>query len=117
MGPPMVDATPLRRRFAVVLLLFLASAPAAPAQGHANGAPARLTIARIFASGEFRAESYGPVQWLSKQTGYTLLEPSAQVKGAQDIVRVDPATGQRTVLVSAGNLVPRGETRPLAIDG
>src|SRR5262245_59347918 len=78
--------------------------------------PGRLTIDRIFASAEFRPDSFGPVHWLKKLGGYTTREPSATVKGSQDIVRTDPATGKREVLVSAANLVPPGETAALAID-
>jgi dipeptidyl-peptidase 4 len=78
--------------------------------------PGLLTLDRLFASGEFRAESYGPVHWLARQGGYARLESSAQVKGAQDIVRIDPATGHREVLVAAAHLIPNGETKPLAID-
>src|SRR5690349_230095 len=91
-------------RLAVLALLFLPSASAAPAQ-QKEADPGRLSIDRICASGDFRAEGYGPAQWLAGG-GYTLLQPSAQVPGARDLVRVDPATGKQTVLVSAGNLVP-----------
>jgi dipeptidyl-peptidase 4 len=75
-----------------------------------------LTLDRIFNSGEFRAQSYGPISWLSKQGGYAMLAPSMQVKDAQDIVRVDPATGNSEVLVSAAHLIPKGETKPLTIE-
>ena len=95
---------------AATTLLLLTFGPTAQAQPEKDADPSRLTLDRLFASGEFRTESYGPVQWLSKQPGYSLLEPSAQVKGGQDIVRIDPATGKHTVLVSAGNLIPKGET-------
>jgi dipeptidyl-peptidase-4 len=79
-------------------------------------APDRLTIDRIFASAEFRQEPFGPVHWLKKLGGYTTLEPAETVKGARDIVRTDPATGRREVLVSAANLIPRGEASALTID-
>lgn len=102
-------------RFVVLALLFLASAPVAPAQ-QKEADPGRLSIDRIFASGEFGAAGYGSVHWLPKQGGYTRLEPSETAKGAEDIVRIDPATGKQTVLVSAGNLIPRDATRPLSID-
>ena len=41
-----------------------------------------LTVERIFASGEFQPESYGPVRWLARQGGYVISAPSALPKGA-----------------------------------
>ena len=107
-----------RRLRAPLLLLaplaFLGYGAALPAsQGDDAG---QLSIDRIFASGEFQAESYGPVRWLSRQGGYVIRAASSVPKGAHDLVRIDPATGQREVLVSALHLVPQGETKPLVID-
>ncbi|MCI0461467.1 MAG: S9 family peptidase [Gemmataceae bacterium] len=100
------------------LLACLALVPLAPAQGPPAGEkrPDLLTVDRIFASADFRPESYGPVRWLRKHRGYTLKEPSEQRKGSRDIVRIDPDSGRREVVVSAVNLVPPGEESPLAID-
>jgi dipeptidyl-peptidase-4 len=78
--------------------------------------PGRLTLDRLFASGEFQAQSYGPVRWLSRQGGYVMSKPSDQVKGGHDLVRIDPATGKQQVLVAAAQLIPQGETKPLAIE-
>jgi dipeptidyl-peptidase-4 len=78
--------------------------------------PGLLTLDRIFHSSEFRAEAYGPINWLSKQGGYAMLQASSQVKGAQDIVRIDPATGKSEVLVSAARLIPKDESKPLTLE-
>jgi dipeptidyl-peptidase-4 len=88
----------------------------APLQAAQPDDPGLLTIDRIFASGELQPASYGPVRWLPRLGGYALRAPSEQVKGGTDLVRIDPATGQREVLVSAAQLIPKGQTRPLAID-
>jgi dipeptidyl-peptidase-4 len=69
----------------------------------------RLTIDRIFQSADFRSEGYGSPRWLTRQTGYT-------IKSGSDIVRVDPATGRREVIVAGNQLIPPGATSPLAID-
>jgi dipeptidyl-peptidase-4 len=95
-------------------LLVCLLAPAA-ARGQADDA-ATLTLERIFASSDFKPKSYGPIVWLNKLGGYAMLQPSDPVKGAEDIVRIDPATGKQEVLVSAVHLVPKGESKPLEIE-
>src|SRR5579862_5593270 len=103
------------RRSGFMLMLFLPVFVLADQGAAQKGAPetSLLTLEQIFASAEFRAESQDSVHWLPRQGGYATLEPSKQMKGAQDIVRVDPATGNQEVLVSAAHLVPKSETTPL----
>ncbi len=74
----------------------------------------RLTVSRIVSS-EFHGESAGPRHWLKDDSGYLGLEWSEGGKG-QEIVRHDPASGKREVLISAGDLVPKGAKGPLHID-
>jgi dipeptidyl-peptidase-4 len=97
-----------------LLGLLLAHAGAVRA-GEAQDA-GRLTIDRIFHSAEFRPEPSGPLRWLSRQSAYTTKEPSERVKGFHDIVRTDPASGRREILVSAGQLIPPGAQAPLRIE-
>jgi dipeptidyl-peptidase-4 len=75
-----------------------------------------LTLERIFASSEFASESLGPAHWLKDGISYALLENSATVKGAKDIVLYSAASGTRRVIVPASLLIPQGEDKPLAID-
>ena len=75
-----------------------------------------LTLDRIFASNEFRSETFGPARWLEDGSAYTTLEPSAANKEARDIVRYEAASGARTVLIAAASLVPSGASAPLRID-
>jgi dipeptidyl-peptidase-4 len=77
--------------------------------------PSKLTLQRIFASGDFASQGIGSVRWLSKQGGYAVTEASEKNKAGQDIVRYDPATGKKEVLVGAWNLIPPGGTTPLGI--
>lgn len=74
-----------------------------------------LTLERIFSSAEFRSERFGPARWLADGFGYTTLERSDTVSGGRDIVRYDPKTGEREVLVPAPKLVPPEESSPLRI--
>jgi dipeptidyl-peptidase 4 len=74
--------------------------------------PALLTVERIVAADDFRTERFGPARWLEDGSGYTRLEAA---EGGRDLVKVDPASGRREVLVSAKELVPPGGKAPLAI--
>jgi dipeptidyl-peptidase-4 len=85
------------------------------AVGRAEAAgPPPLTLERIITEGEFHAEGYGPARWLADGSGYTTLEHAEGGRGV-DLVKYEPATGARTVLVDAGRLTPEGSRGPLGI--
>lgn len=63
--------------------------------------------------GTFAAEDFGPAWWL-EDNGLATLERSSDGQG-QDLVRYDPATGERSVVVAARQLVPEGASAPLRI--
>ncbi|MCG6928358.1 MAG: S9 family peptidase [Acidobacteria bacterium] len=73
-------------------------------------------LARIFTAREYAARTFGPARWLDDGRAYTTVEDSAVVGGAKDIVRYDTATGDRSVLVSAGDLVPGAGEAALTVD-
>ncbi len=102
------------RRKSVSLAWIIALGPvaAAPAEGPD---PSTLTLERIITNDEFRTEHFGPARWLEDGSGYTTLEPAADGKG-RDIVRHDPGSGRREVLVAASKLVAPGASEPLSID-
>ncbi|WP_289118317.1 S9 family peptidase [uncultured Idiomarina sp.] len=74
----------------------------------------QLTPEKIFASDTFNVERPAPTRWLEDGSGYTTLEESESAKG-RDIVRYHPETNERTVLVSAEQLIPNGEDKALHI--
>ena len=76
--------------------------------------PAALSVERIFATGDFRADRMGPVRWLDDST-YTAVEAAAGGNGAE-IVQYDAATGRRSVLVSAAALTPAGSAASLEVE-
>jgi dipeptidyl-peptidase 4 len=98
------------RDIAFALLALFALTIDAPAQTDAG----RLTLDRL-GRGEFQAQTYGPIRWASG-TSYTVLEPSASAKEAEDLVLYDAPSGKRSVLVSAGRLVPPGASAPIGIE-
>ncbi|MTI31055.1 S9 family peptidase [Xanthovirga aplysinae] len=74
----------------------------------------KLTLERIFNSGDFRTERFGPARWLSDGESYTTLEMSQSTRG-RDIVRYNAKTGEREVFVPAERLIPQGKNVPLWI--
>ena len=75
----------------------------------------KLTIDRIFQSGEFRMERFGPYKWLGEGDYYTTLESSDSISGARDIIRYYSKTSERNILIPAWKLIPEDSERPLRI--
>ncbi len=73
-------------------------------------------LKRIFDSKELTPKRFGPARWRDNGSSYTIVEPSAKQKGADDIVLYETATGKRSVLVEASALCPPGASKPLSID-
>jgi len=91
---------------------LVAIVPASTAQEATD--PAKVTLDRLFGSGDFFPEFPGQSRWLEDGSAYTTLERSEAGPG-RDLVKYDAASGEREVLVSAAQLVPEGATRPLGI--
>ncbi len=88
-----------------------------PVRLPAQATPLSDLLQRIFASRELSAtQRFGPARWIENGAAYTTVEPSEAVRGSFDIVRYDPASGARGVMVSARQLIPQGATTPLDID-
>ena len=107
---------PRSARPATLALALAVAVPAAaqtpaqtPAAAPAASDPARLTVERIFGSGELRPAGSPGVQWTRDGRAYVELRPGAG--GAADLVRVDAATGAATVLVPGTALVDEGGRR------
>ncbi|NOT48260.1 MAG: DPP IV N-terminal domain-containing protein, partial [Acidobacteria bacterium] len=97
--------------FLGAVLFAQATAPAP------SGDPSRLTVERIFNSTEFMPARFGGFRWLKDGSSFTRYEPSASVKGASDLVSYRIDTNERKMLLSADKLIPKGETKPLSIQG
>jgi dipeptidyl-peptidase-4 len=91
---------------------ILVAAPTASAQ---QADSSLLTLARVYGSGEFASQPFGPSRWLGDGSAYTTLEPGEGGEG-EDIVRYDVETGRREVLVAARELTPRGASDPLEVE-
>ncbi len=75
-----------------------------------------LTLERIFSAEEFSVEEFGPARWLEDGSGYTTLEESETHPNAEDIVKYNPKSGRREVVVPAERLIPTGQLSPLEIE-
>jgi len=73
-----------------------------------------LQLADIYKNGTYNSKSYGPVRWMEDNKGYSTLEENKQFGGV-DIIRYEAKSGNRSILVSAETLIPKGETKPLSI--
>ena len=92
----------------IVCLAFLFAIPCLAQQN-------KLSVDRIFDSGEFSAKSYS-VNWMPEGGSYFVQRPSSSGKG-NDIVLINPLEkGKVKTLIAANNLIPEGATEPISID-
>jgi dipeptidyl-peptidase 4 len=95
-----------------LVALCLCAATALPAQQRPD--PSLVTVERIYTTPDFIPESFGPTRWLDDST-YTAVEPAATGNGSE-LVRIDAATGRKSVLVSTAMLTPAGTPAPLELE-
>jgi dipeptidyl-peptidase-4 len=89
----------------LVIIAALAPRPSA--------AQSTLTVERIF-SAEFQPQAVGRSRWLDDST-YTMLDKK-ESSGGSDLVRVDAASGRRSVLIPANRFRPTGAKDPLDVE-
>lgn len=102
-----------RQKILVLWLLLVSFAMAVRAQ---QPDPSLVTLDRIFNSDYFDTKGIGGFRWLKSGDAYSKIERSTTVPGGTDLVSYDAATNQRTVLLSAEKLIPKGESKPLPIN-
>jgi len=98
-----------------IALAVLMILPAAGLFAQPEGSEALLTVKRIYGGDEFKSKSYD-ARWLDTGAAFTTLEPSEDYEGRHDIVRHDAGSGGQVVMVSAAELIPAGESKPLKIE-
>jgi len=75
-----------------------------------------ITLERIYKTGDFSQEWFGPYQWYQNGKYYTKLERSKTIKGGLDIVKYNTGTNKKELLVAAEDLFPKGTNKPLSIE-
>ena len=78
--------------------------------------PSLLTVDRIFGSDEFREERPAPLRWSRRTSDYFTLETPEAGGPGRDLVRIDPATGGKKLVVPASAFIPEGATAPLTVE-
>ncbi|MCK0156497.1 S9 family peptidase [Cellulophaga sp. F20128] len=73
-----------------------------------------LVLEDIYKNNVYGQKGFGPVRWMKDSKGYSTLENNKGV-GGKDIVKYDAASGKRSVVVSATQLIPKGEKEPISI--
>lgn len=73
-----------------------------------------LTLPDIYKNGVYRQNRFGPIRWMKDGEGYSSIEKNQNLDG-DDIIRYDAATGKRSVLVDAKELIPKDSKLPLPI--
>ncbi|MGH7540763.1 MAG: DPP IV N-terminal domain-containing protein, partial [Gemmatimonadota bacterium] len=82
--------------------------------GHPFAARAQeLTLERIYGNGDLSAESFDG-RWMADGNGWAMVERTED--GATELWRVEAASGARTPLVRAAELVPPGGGEPIEIE-
>ncbi|MBA3670685.1 MAG: S9 family peptidase [Gemmatimonadaceae bacterium] len=88
----------------LLVALVLAATPLAAQQGTD---PARITVERIFASPDFRGGVIPAPAW--SRSGSSYVEPRPAKDGGSELVKVDIATGQETVLARGEQITVSGK--------
>jgi len=115
--------------FSAFLVLVCGSITAEVAATVPSSGPA-LTNQAIFADWAYQAKRPGTVRWVDEGAAYTALETAPgyedvvlekddygdDIKLYEEIVSYDPATLERTVLISLAQLTPKGSDKALVVD-
>src|SRR5262249_45347558 len=101
-------------RLPTCIVLILLAISGIPRRAVGQNDPGVLTLQRLM-QGEFQAQTYGPIRWVS-DSAYTVLEPSSSTKNGEDLVRYDAASGRKAVLVPASRLIPPGDSVPIDVE-
>lgn len=74
-----------------------------------------LSVGRLFGVKEFDTEQLPARKWSKRSSVYYTLEKPTTGTG-RELVRHDPATGRKEVVVPATGFVPEGSKEPLAVE-
>ena len=110
----------------VFAVLFASAASHVAGESPSETDPGCLSLERIIDSEEFDSKSFGPIRWLEDGSGYTTLEDSqapeedepasvdddTKDEMPRDIVRYEPESGEREIMVPSTRLIPKDESEP-----
>jgi dipeptidyl-peptidase-4 len=105
-----IRLSPIRKAFVLASVSIPAVLAAQP-----PATSSRLTVERIFGTGEFAARGAGQLRWLDDST-YVALQANPQQNGSVELARFNARTGARDVLVQPAWLLPNGASAPLEVE-
>jgi dipeptidyl-peptidase 4 len=109
----------MRHNISVLRVLCLMMTFATPGRPLIAAEPAPpeslLTVDRLFGEKDFDTETVPEVRWSKRSAAYFTLDKTADGTG-QDLVRNDPSTGAREIVVPAAAFVPRDTQEPLKVE-
>jgi len=79
-----------------------------------QGSEKSLTLEDIYKNDTYSTRYYRSVRWLEDSKNYTTLETNRE-RRCSEVISYNAKSGEREVLVSADQLVPKGESDPLPI--
>jgi dipeptidyl-peptidase-4 len=103
-----------RKPWAPVILLTCFVACGTPRAGGPSG-ESLLTVGRLFGVKEFDTAPLPARRWSKRSSTYFTLEKATTGTG-RALIRNDPATGKKEVVLSATAFVPEGAREPLAVE-
>jgi dipeptidyl-peptidase 4 len=113
-----------------ILTLMSCSKGADTITSEAKNGGVQLTNEAIFEQWQYNPKKPGVVRWLDEGASYTTLETAAgyedavlekdrygdDIKAYEELVQYDPATLQRTIIISLKQLTPPGLDKALIVD-
>ncbi len=75
----------------------------------------KIDLDRIFTKKEFTTLPTGIAPWFNEEKGYLKIEKSLSFIEARQIVCINPASGEKSVIVPAEKLIPEGKDKPIYI--
>ena len=102
----------MKKIFATIGMLFLAGALFWCSAQTTN--LSKLSLDDLYKNNVFRQKGINAVRWMKDNKAYSALEPNSEI-GGKDIVSYDAESGKREVVVSASQLLPAGEKKPISI--
>ena len=75
----------------------------------------KLTLDRIFRAKEFNEEKAPSLRWSKLTSDYFTIEAAPKGGKGRDLVRNNPASGHKEVMVPASDFIPEGKELPLSV--
>ncbi len=97
------------------ILLTITFAPGRLSAADSISDSSLLSINRLFGAREFETDALPATFWSKRSSNYFTLDKPKEGKGL-DLVRNDPATGKKEIIIPTVAFIPKGAKEPLSIE-